>query len=170
MATMADQIRPAVKPITPDTYERGLAIASVVLFACVIAAVFKGQAEWPRVTATIWLHLTTIMVAVALTPVMLLRRRGNRSHRMLGWVWVTAMLATAASSFFVRNVNSGGFSFIHILSVWTLVQVPLIVWTARNRKVAGHRRAVRGMVTGALLVAGLFTFPFDRLLGHWLFG
>ena len=25
-------------------------------------------------------------------------------------------------------------------------------------------------ITGALLVAGFFTFPFDRLLGHWLFG
>ena len=32
-----------------------------------------------------------------------------------------------------------------------------------------HRGSVRGMVTGALLVAGFFTFPFDRMLGHWLF-
>jgi uncharacterized membrane protein len=32
-----------------------------------------------------------------------------------------------------------------------------------------HRRGVRAMVTGALLIAGFFTFPFDRLLGHWLF-
>jgi uncharacterized membrane protein len=29
---------------------------------------------------------------------------------------------------------------------------------------------VRGMVTGALLVAGFFTFPFGRMLGAWLFG
>jgi uncharacterized membrane protein len=32
-----------------------------------------------------------------------------------------------------------------------------------------HRRSVRAMVTGALLIAGFFTFPFNRLLGHWLF-
>jgi hypothetical protein len=25
------------------------------------------------------------------------------------------------------------------------------------------------LATGALLIAGFFTFPFDRLLGHWLF-
>jgi hypothetical protein len=25
------------------------------------------------------------------------------------------------------------------------------------------------MVLGALLIAGFFTFPFNRLLGHWLF-
>jgi uncharacterized membrane protein len=30
--------------------------------------------------------------------------------------------------------------------------------------------AARGMVLGALLVAGFFTFPFGRLMGRWLFG
>jgi len=29
---------------------------------------------------------------------------------------------------------------------------------------------VRGLIIGALLIAGFFTFPFHRLLGHWLFG
>ncbi len=48
--------------------------------------------------------------------------------------------------------------------------MPLIVWAARNRNIARHRAAVRGMVTGALIIAGVFTFPFGRLLGHWLFG
>ena len=28
---------------------------------------------------------------------------------------------------------------------------------------------VRGLVIGALLIAGFFTFPFNRLLGSWLF-
>ena len=36
---------------------------------------------------------------------------------------------------------------------------------ARTHKVALHRSSVRGMVTGALLIAGFFTFPFGRLLG-----
>lgn len=58
---------------------------------------------------------------------------------------------------------------IHILSVWTVIQVPIIWWTARNHKIARHRSAVRGMVFGALLIAGFFTFPFDRMLGRWLF-
>ncbi len=110
------------------------------------------------------------MLALALTPVMLLRPRGDRRHRLLGYVWVGAMMATALISFTVRNANDGGFSFIHILSLYTLVQVPLIVWMAHSHNVRGHRSAVRGMTTGALLIAGFFTFPFDRLLGHWLFG
>ena len=68
------------------------------------------------------------------------------------------------------KINDGGFSFIHLISLWVLIQVPLIVVTARTHRVVRHRRAVRGMAIGALLVAGFFTFPFHRLLGHWLFG
>ena len=80
------------------------------------------------------------------------------------------MTLTALLSFNLRVINPGGFSFIHLLSAWTLIQVPIIVWTARTHNVVRHRRAVRGMVIGALLVAGFFTFPFGRLMGNWLFG
>ena len=118
----------------------------------------------------VWWHIATIVTALVLTPVMLLRRRGDRLHRRLGWVWATAMAATAAMTFGIRGLNQGSLSLIHILSAWTLIQVPVIVWAARAHNVARHRGAVRGMVTGALIIAGVFTFPFDRLMGHWLFG
>ena len=80
------------------------------------------------------------------------------------------MFSTAFLSLFVRNANHGGFSFIHILSAWTMIQLPIIVWNARAHNVRRHRTGVRAMVTGALLIAGFFTFPFNRLLGQWLFG
>lgn len=164
------QPRPAkTSLLAPDTYEKCLAAGAVILFGFVVAALIRGRSEWGQVPLTVWPHLVSIMIAVGLTPVMLLRRRGDRLHRGLGWLWVSAMIFTAAASLFVRNINHGGFSIIHILSVWTLIQVPVIVWTARHHNVARHRRSVRAMVTGALLVAGFFTFPFNRLLGHWLF-
>ena len=80
------------------------------------------------------------------------------------------MLLTAALSFGIRLSGHGGLSVIHLLSAWVLIQAPMIWWTARTHRIARHRRLVRAMVTGALLIAGFFTFPFDRLLGHWLFG
>jgi uncharacterized membrane protein len=80
------------------------------------------------------------------------------------------MFLTALLSFDIRLVNKGGLSIIHILSVWTMIQVPIIVWSAKTHNIPRHRRSVRGMVLGALLIAGFFTFPFDRLMGHWLFG
>lgn len=146
-----------------------MALAALVLLGCVVVAVAKGAGELGRVPPFILLHLATITIALVLTPVMLLRPRGDRIHRRLGTLWVLAMFSTAALSFGIRTNQWGGFSLIHILSVWTVIQVPIIWWTARHHKIERHRSAVRGMVFGALLIAGFFTFPFDRMLGRWLF-
>lgn len=156
--------------IAPDRLEKLLGALALVMLGFVIAAVLRGMHEWARIPAVIWIHLATIVTALVLTPVMLWRRRGTRSHRTLGYVWAGAMLLTAIDSLFVRVTNPGHFSPIHALSVMTIVLVPVLVLSARSHNVARHRRAVRGMIVGALLVAGFFTFPFHRLLGHWLFG
>jgi uncharacterized membrane protein len=158
------------KPISADGYERVLAYASLVLLAAALTAIVRGRAEWTAIPPLIWLHLATILTATGLTPIILLRRRGDRRHRLLGRVWVSAMLATAAISLGIRVIHPGHWSWIHILSVFVIVQAPLIWWTARTKRLTTHRRMVRGMVTGALLIAGFFTFPFGRLLGHWLLG
>ena len=169
MATLAEPRKPA-RSIAPDSYETLLGIGAIILLVAVIVALAKGQAEWGRVPWVVWPHLATIIVALVLTPVMMFRRRGDGRHRILGTIWVGAMILTALFSFAIRSNPGGGFGWIHLLSIWTLVQVPWLWWRARSHNVAGHRRGVRGMVTGALLIAGFFTFPFDRLLGHWLFG
>lgn len=170
MATHAVAPHRAASFTAPDRFERILAVGAVILLAAAVVAVIRGRHDWALVPPLIWVHLATIAVALVLTPVMLLRPRGDARHRLLGTIWVAAMLATALISLGIRETNHGNFSIIHLLSVFTLVQVPILWWTARTHHVARHRRAVRGMVTGALLIAGFFTFPFDRLLGHWLFG
>ena len=171
MASTAIPGAPTAKiSLKPDLFDRILSGAALLLLAAVLTALARGRGEWGEVPAFVWAHIATIVTALALTPVMLLRRRGDRLHRRLGWVWASAMGVTAASSFGIRGLNQGSLSLIHILSAWTLIQVPLIVWAARTHNVARHRSAVRGMVTGALIIAGIFTFPFDRLMGEWLFG
>lgn len=158
------------KPVTPDRFERVLAVAAIILLGFVLAALLRGYPYWGRIPAPLWGHLGTMIVALALTPIMLLRRRGDRPHRLLGTIWVIAMILTALDSFLIRGINRGGFSFIHILSVWVLIQVPVIWWSAKTHSIDRHRSTVRGMVTGALLIAGFFTFPFNRMLGQFLFG
>tara|TARA_R110002074_G_scaffold3716_7_gene19239 strand:- start:9236 stop:9754 length:519 start_codon:yes stop_codon:yes gene_type:complete len=158
------------QPILPDRFDRLLSGLAIFLMLAILVAVIRGQDQWEKIPWQIWTHLATISVALMITPVMLWRKRGDRVHRYMGWVWSAAMVATALISLDIRQINAGGFSFIHILSGWTLVLVPLLIWEARHHKVAAHRSTVRGLITGALLIAGFFTFPFNRLLGHWLFG
>lgn len=156
--------------LAPDRLEKSLGGLALVMLAFVVAAVLRGRSEWSQIPAIVWIHLATIAVALVLTPVLLWRARGTRAHRQLGYVWAGAMFLTAIDSLFVRLINPGQFSYIHALSVLTIVLVPVLVIAARSHNVSRHRRTVRGLIIGALLIAGFFTFPFDRLLGHWLFG
>lgn len=167
---MTNTSRGAKQLLLPDWYDHLLAILAIILMIAVVAAVVNGRDQWSMIPWQIWAHLGTLSIALILTPVMLWRKRGDRLHRRMGWVWSTAMVITAMISFDIRQVNAGGFSFIHLLSVLTLLLVPLLIWEARRHKVSAHRSTVRGLITGALLIAGYFTFPFDRLLGDWLFG
>ena len=157
--------------------DRVLAAASAILAAAALAAIMRGRADWDAVPLLIWLHLSAILAATLLAPVMLLRRKGDRRHRRLGAVWLGAMLVAAGTSLLFRSNTPGGWGLftgdvspIHILSIFVIIQVPRIFVKARAHDVAGHERAVRAMVVGALLVAGFFTFPFDRMLGSWLLG
>lgn len=151
-------------------FEQLLGLGALILLGCVMAAVVRGQPHWHRVPVLVWVHLATIGAALAITPAMLWRRRGDMWHRRLGWVWAIAMFATATMSFGIRLTNPGALSIIHILSAITIIGVPVLVVAARRRDLARHRRQARAFVIGALLVAGFFTFPFNRLLGGWLFG
>lgn len=153
----------------PDRLERVLGLLSLVMLAVILVAIVRGMAEWAQIPGIVWLHLATMLTALALTPILLWRRRGDGRHRVLGYVWSGAMMATAIDSLFIRGKN-GEFSVIHLLSAFVIVMVPVLVLSARSHRVARHRRTVRGLVIGALLVAGIFTFPFGRLLGRWLFG
>lgn len=172
MATLAGSVPPSRSPIdlAPDRTERVLGALSIVLLGFVLVALVRGAAHWSQLPWTLWLHLVTMMATLALTPAILWMRRASRLHRQLGYVWVTALTVTAIDSFAIRLTNNGGFSFIHILSVVTLIALPILVTSARRHQHARHRRTVRGLVIGALLTAGFFTFPFHRMLGSWLFG
>ena len=170
MATLFVKADAKVGSIAPNGYDRVLAGASMLLLVAVIVALTRGYPHWPQVPGIVWAHLGTVLVSLVLTPFMLLRARGTPSHRLLGKVWVLAMTTSAALSLFVKVINPGHFSLIHLLSIFVLIMAPRVWLTARAHKVAQHRATVRGLVTGALLIAGFFTLPPFRLLGGWLFG
>lgn len=128
---------------------------------------FSRVAEAPLV---IRVHLFAALTALTIGTVLMMRVKGTNVHKMLGWTWVIAMGTTAVSSLFIRTINPGHFSFIHLLSGWTIVGLPGAVYAIKRGKVAAHRRAMTGMFVGGLLLAGLFTFLPGRLLWTVFFG
>ena len=122
-------------------------------------------------TPVIQLHVVAAMAALAIGTVLLIGVKGTQFHRMLGWTWASSTAsATAVSSLFIRAINPGAFSLIHLLSGWTIVALPMAVYAARRHRVAAHRRAMTGMFVGGLILAGLFAFLPGRLMWAVFFG
>ncbi|MGL4743166.1 MAG: DUF2306 domain-containing protein [Dermatophilaceae bacterium] len=95
-------------------------------------------------------HVVAATTSVGLGAVQLLRRKGDLQHRLLGRVWVVLMLWTALSSYWIRHIRDGAFSWLHVLSLVTVVTVFLGVWKIRRGDVAGHRGNMTGSWLGSL--------------------
>ena len=117
-------------------------------------------------TPAILIHTAAALTALVLGALMFLRPKGSGSHRKLGRTWAALMLVIIFSSFFIRT--SGSFSWIHLLSVGSLIALVLAVHHARRRNVAAHRRIMIGLYAGGLITAGFFTLLPSRLLGEQL--
>ena len=119
----------------------------------------------------ILLHAMAAMAAFTLGIVQFAAPKGTIPHRTLGWIFVGLMLAVALSSFRIHQIRLWGpWSPIHLLSIFTLITLPLAVWAARRHNVAGHRRAMISIFLGALVVAGAFTLVPGRIMHQVVFG
>jgi uncharacterized membrane protein len=152
----------------PGTMDYFLSAVCVAMLAAMALAIWRGREQLSLVPITYPIHFGTLAIALALTPMLLLRTKGDRLHRILGYAWITAMVTTAIDTFFIKDINDGQFSPIHILSVLTLYVSWRIVASARKGDHVAHRKHIHGIVIGALLIAGMFTFMFNRLFDVWL--
>jgi uncharacterized membrane protein len=117
------------------------------------------------------LHAFAAMAAFVLGVIQFTAPKGTLPHRTIGWIWVSLMLAVALSSFWIHQIKLWGpWSPIHLLSIFTLVMIPLGVWFAHRHQVIGHRRVMIGIFSGALVVAGLFTLLPGRIMHAVIFG
>ena len=117
------------------------------------------------------LHAFAAMAAFVLGVVQFAAPKGTLPHRTLGWIWVGLMLSVALSSFWIHQIRLVGlWSPIHLLSIFTLVTVPLGVWRAHRHQVADHRLIMTLVFSGALVIAGLFTLLPGRIMHAVVFG
>jgi uncharacterized membrane protein len=117
----------------------------------------------------IQLHLAAVLIALGIGIVLLAGVKGATLHRALGWAWVTAMMTGAVSSLFIRIINHGALSYIHLLSGWTIVALPMAVFAARTHRVRLHARFMAGLFTGGLILAGALAFMPGRLMWELFF-
>ena len=153
----------------------GLSLAGGTLLAAVLYAIARAALGYAP--ATPWVrdlalavHLATVIPALPLGLYIFLTRKGGARHKRLGKLWLALMGITAVATLFIRNVGDGGFSFIHLASVLTLVSIPQVITSARRGDFAAHRARLLGMFTGAMLVAGGLSFLPGRTMWVWAFG
>ncbi|MBC7770067.1 MAG: DUF2306 domain-containing protein [Phycisphaerales bacterium] len=127
-------------------------------------------ALWAGLSWVVKLHIYAALTALAIGTAVLLLPKGRGLHKALGWGWVTVMGVTAISSLWITDLNGGMWSFIHLLSGWTLIALPMGIYAARSRKVAKHRKAMTGLFVGGLLIAGGLTFIPGRFMFEFLIG
>lgn len=116
----------------------------------------------------LYLHLAFSLIALVAILLIMALPKGRDAHRLLGRIAAAALVLGALSSFGIQA--RGHLSWLHILSVVTLVNIPYAIWAVRRGHIAGHKRAML-INAGGLFVAGLFaTFAPGRFLYGVLFG
>jgi uncharacterized membrane protein len=127
-------------------------------------------ALFERLPVPVQIHAGCATLALILGVVQLAGPKGTTVHRTLGWTWVLLMTLVAASSFLIHALNPGGFSPIHLLSLFVLFGLPMGVIAARQGRIDRHAGWMTGVFFFGLIVAGAFTFIPGRVMFRLLLG
>lgn len=116
----------------------------------------------------ILLHLIFALLAIVVGAIVLIRKKGTTIHRMLGYVWIIAMVVICLTSFGIQSIMPNGvflgFSPIHLISIWVLFQLARGIYFARKHEMVRHRKCMVYTYFGGLLIAGAFTLMPGRFL------
>ena len=118
--------------------------------------------------AIIWFHLVTALVATGLGIASLLLAKGTQFHRLMGRFWVGLMLCATLSSFLIHEVHPpGGWSWLHGLSIWTIVSMAWSIVALWQGNIRRHANFMKGTMVGAI-AAGTAALAPGRFLSEVL--
>lgn len=121
--------------------------------------------------AAVQIHAAAALTALGLGLWQMAAPKGGARHRRMGWIWAGLMAVVALSSFAITGGRGAlAFSWIHAISLGTLVMLPLAVLHARQGRTARHRGMMIGLFLGALVITGAFTLMPGRIMGRVVFG
>lgn len=112
-------------------------------------------------------------MASILGALLLFKKKGTTSHRIIGKYYMMLMLTTAFVALLmpaqVGPALLGHFGYIHLFCILVLYSVPSAYFAVRNGNLTKHKLNMIGVYVGGILIAGAFTFMPGRLLHKWLF-
>lgn len=97
-------------------------------------------------------HVVAALYVLAIGPLQIFRRRRDRIHRTMGYLWVAAMYYVCFSSFWI--VTEGHFTWLHGLSAFTILTVTLGLVSAIRRNIPAHRGNMVGSYLGIAIAFG----------------
>jgi len=116
---------------------------------------------------------TTLVVAHAVAATyalifgafnLLRKRKGDKPHRMIGFIWLGSMYFVIISSFWIQMLRLGSFSWIHGLSVFTFFTISLGLLAAIKHNIRSHKFFMMGSYFGLLgALIGVVAVP-SRLI------
>ena len=112
-------------------------------------------------------HLSAAIFALLLGILIILIKKGTYRHKLMGRFWVVLMFTIAITSLWIRDLNEGALSGIHLLSALTILSLILGVRAIRNGYVEAHKRFMIGTFI-CLCGAGLGTLLPGRLIPAFL--
>jgi len=115
----------------------------------------------------IQVHVIATLTALGAGVIVLVAPKGTRFHLALGHIFAATMLVAAISSFWITSLSPGRYSPIHILSVVTLITIPLAILARRRGDIRAHSIAMCLNFAG-LIIAGAFAVLSSNRLVHQL--
>lgn len=127
----------------------------------------------PILTAptVIQIHVAAAVFALMIGPFSIWRKRRDRIHKTLGYIWISSMFMLATSAWFINEIRLiGPFSPIHGFSLLTYYGLWEAISHVRARRFEAHGKTMKNLYFLALGVTGLFTLLPGRRMNDVLFG
>jgi uncharacterized membrane protein len=113
-------------------------------------------------------HAAAATIALVLGGYNLRRKpKGDLVHRRIGVIWLVCMYWVVLSSFAIKQLRPGHFSWIHGLSVFTFCTLTIGLWARFTGRGRTHGRFMAGSYFGLLgAFVGAVSVPV-RLIPQW---
>ena len=83
-------------------------------------------------------HIFLALIALVIGAMNLLSKKGTNKHKLIGWFWIIFMGYVSISSFWIKELNEGQYSWIHLLSIITILSLIISIIAIKLKYIKIH--------------------------------